>query len=707
VSRWLAGLLVTPLVLALGATSVAAQTIVIGPPTDLSVAPGGQIEFPINIDMSAAGGLDIASLQFELGWNPSELSYFSDLLLDPPPGDWTIIPNRDNVSSGIFGAGMFSIQGTTSSFDALLLTLDATDVMPPEDYLWSCLDFVVSAAGSALGDNLLPFVQVPECCCLCIGFAGILGDVTGDETVNIVDAQQVARYAIGLPTPGAPFMEDVGDVTEDGNINIIDAQQIARYSIGLPAPGAPRIGEALPGCPGDPCSGNGTISGFWEGSGTDGFTLFIDLAPIEEAPDGGLSGSGFIWIDGGDPDPFTIIAGQRTGTSVEFTMEVPTFTPFVFTGTWDEDAFMDGVINESGFVNFPMAFTRVVRGLGDLEVHTSTIGTAPGYTVSVDLGPTNPIGANDVLTFADLSEGLHSVFLGDVPGDCFLDGSNPRIVSVPDGGTAVTTFDVDCSGPPELEPGVPFGPFSGDMDSERPFFVEVPSGFSGSLSITTYGGTGDADLYVRYGALPDRLGGVYDCQSWAVGNDELCVFPSAAPGMWYILIHGWTAYDGAFIVAELIPSNGGGVSGTWDGFGSDMGLNLYINLTPLVEAPDGSLSGTGSIWFEGNPPDPFTITGGQRTGTNVEFTIEIPGFTPIVFTGTWDNADFMGGVINESGFVDFPMAFTRVGSPVRMAEDYADRLAEAAAQVDRSGETKPLWRRSDSPANFADINRRN
>jgi hypothetical protein len=698
VSRWLAGLLVTPLVLALGATTVAAQTIVIGPPTDLSVTPGGQIEFPINIDMDAAGGLDIASLQFELGWAPDQLSYFSDLLLDPPPGDWTIIPNRDNVGAGVLGVGMFSITGTTSSFDALLLTLDATDVMPPEGYAWSCLDMGVSAAGTALGDNLLPFVEVPSSS-VCIGFSGILGDVNGDEAVNIVDAQQVARYAIGLPTPGAPYMEDVGDVTEDGTINIIDAQQIARYAIGLTHPGAPHVGEALPGCPGPPppCDGDCFgVSGTWNGSGNDGsIEWFIDLTPLVEAPDGSLSGAGALSPAGGAPMAFTIIAGQRTGTSVEFTMEVPDFIPFIFTGTWDGTDFMDGVLNESGFVNFPMAFTRVGcdgDGVGDLEVHASTTGTAPSnYTVYLDGGPGFPLGSNGVLTFVGVTAGDHTVLL-EVPPPCVV---------------SATTFNVDCTDDIIwLLPGLPFGPFSGALDSERRFAVEVPVGFDGTLSISMYGGTGDADLYVRHGAFPDLLGGIWDCQSWAIGNDELCTIPSPAAGTWYIIIHAYEAYEGAFLLAEL-PGGGGGVSGTWDGFGSDGSSNLYMNLTPLIEAPDGSLSGTGSIWFEGGTPDPFTIIGGLRTGMDVEFTYEVPGFTPMIFTGTWDGTDFMDGVLNESGLVNFPMAFTRIGPPVRMAQEIAGRLAEAAAYANRSKDAGPLQQRGDSQANYADMIRRN
>lgn len=62
---------------------------------------------------------------------------------------------------------------------------------------------------------------------------GIWGDVTGDGIANIIDAQQVARYAVGLSI-SRPELIGNADVFDVGKINIIDAQQIARYSVGLP-----------------------------------------------------------------------------------------------------------------------------------------------------------------------------------------------------------------------------------------------------------------------------------------------------------------------------------------------------------------------------------------------------------------------------------------------------------------------------------------
>lgn len=61
--------------------------------------------------------------------------------------------------------------------------------------------------------------------------APVFGDVNMDNTVNIVDALQVARYDAGLNP--SPFEKATADVNGDSAIDILDALQIARYDAGL------------------------------------------------------------------------------------------------------------------------------------------------------------------------------------------------------------------------------------------------------------------------------------------------------------------------------------------------------------------------------------------------------------------------------------------------------------------------------------------
>ena len=86
---------------------------------------------------------------------------------------------------------------------------------------------------------------------------------------------------------------------------------------------------------------------------------------------------------------------------------------------------------------------------GDLEATTQTSG-APGdldpdgYTIEVDGAPVETIDVNETKTVTDLPVGVRSVELSGVAGNCTVSGANPRNVNVPAGGTASTTFEVDC-----------------------------------------------------------------------------------------------------------------------------------------------------------------------------------------------------------------------------------------------------------------------
>jgi hypothetical protein len=657
--RRLAALLAGPLVVLLGAAPLAAQTIGVGPPEGLAVAPGDAIDIPIAVDMSAAGGLDIASLQFVFTWSPAQLSYVGNTPGNPPPGDWTVIPNETQTGSGELGIAMFSINGTTSSFTATTVTLQAGAGVP--NGTCATLTLTVAAAGDALGNDLLSAIDPnPRYVVLCIGISGILGDVTDNGSVDIIDAQQVARHSVGLDAPNAPKMQDVGDVTEDGNINIIDAQQIARHAVGLGTPGAPNIGMQILGCD---CSQTGNLEVTTATTGTnldpDGYQLSVDA--VASVPIGlnethtfqDLSaGSHSVELDG-------VAANCSVSGDNPRTVSVP-----------------------AGGTGSTTIAVSCAGETGNLEVTTATTGTnldPDGYLLSVDGGQSTAIGLNETLTFQDLAAGNHSVLLDDVAANCSVSGDNPRTVNVPAGGTGSTSFAVSCAdgGPPVLEDGVAVGPLSGAEDSEQFFMFVVPStNTKPLLNISTWGGTGDADLYVRYGALPERF--TYDCRSMHVYNDETCQFVDPAAGDWFIMIRGWSSFDGVMLVAELQEPNG--VTGTWSGFGSDGSLDLEIILDPLLEASDGSLSGSGTVGVPGTTPDDFTITAGQRSGADVFFEMTVSGFTPFNFTGTWDGANLMDGVINESGFVDFPMTFNRTSALVSITASGSDSKQAATGE---------------------------
>jgi serine protease len=91
---------------------------------------------------------------------------------------------------------------------------------------------------------------------------------------------------------------------------------------------------------------------------------------------------------------------------------------------------------------------------------------------------------------------------------------------------------------------------SGARLSWQHFTLDVPAGMS-ELDVQMSGGSGDADLYVRFGTQPTTSS--YDCRPYLNGNNENCNFNNPAAGTWYISIRGYSAYSGVTLQAEYTP----------------------------------------------------------------------------------------------------------------------------------------------------------
>ncbi|HYC89831.1 MAG TPA: PPC domain-containing protein, partial [Thermoanaerobaculia bacterium] len=69
-----------------------------------------------------------------------------------------------------------------------------------------------------------------------------------------------------------------------------------------------------------------------------------------------------------------------------------------------------------------------------------------------------------------------------------------------------------------------------------------------NLQFQMSGGSGDADLYVRFGSAPTMS--TYDCRPFASGNNETCTFASPSAGTWHVLIVGDDPYSGVTLVGS-------------------------------------------------------------------------------------------------------------------------------------------------------------
>ena len=68
------------------------------------------------------------------------------------------------------------------------------------------------------------------------------------------------------------------------------------------------------------------------------------------------------------------------------------------------------------------------------------------------------------------------------------------------------------------------------------------------------GGTGDADLYVKFGSPPTTTS--YDCRPYTAGNTETCEFNPSQSGTYYVMIRGYSAYSGVTLTVQA--AGGGG-----------------------------------------------------------------------------------------------------------------------------------------------------
>jgi len=174
--------------------------------------------------------------------------------------------------------------------------------------------------------------------------------------------------------------------------------------------------------------------------------------------------------------------------------------------------------------------------------------------------------------------GVAALYLADNPSASpsqvenaiYSNGSTGKLSSIGSGSPnllAYSLFDGDGGGgddgggddgATELSNGVPESNLSGGQGSETFFTIDVPSGAS-NLEVAISGGSGDADLYVRFGSEPTTS--TYDCRPYRNGNNESCDFASPNAGTYHIMLRGYSSYSGVTLVASFDEPGGGGGGG--------------------------------------------------------------------------------------------------------------------------------------------------
>ncbi|WKE63924.1 M4 family metallopeptidase [Gallaecimonas kandeliae] len=170
--------------------------------------------------------------------------------------------------------------------------------------------------------------------------------------------------------------------------------------------------------------------------------------------------------------------------------------------------------------------------------------------------------------------------------------------NVTDVQNAFTTVGVDSScgttPPPTggvLTNGVPVSNISGASGSEQFWTLDVPAGAS-NLVFTTSGGSGDADLYVRFGSDPTTSS--YDCRPYVGGNNETCTISAPQAGTYHVMLKGYSSYSGVTLTGSYSDGSSGG-STYENGTNTSIPDNNATGIQSAINVDRSGDSGTVSV----------------------------------------------------------------------------------------------------------------
>ncbi|HJQ40622.1 MAG TPA: pre-peptidase C-terminal domain-containing protein [Thermoanaerobaculia bacterium] len=236
------------------------------------------------------------------------------------------------------------------------------------------------------------------------------------------------------------------------------------------------------------------------------------------------AGTWHVMVVGDDPySGMTLVGSYQTGGGPGNVLQ--NGVPVGISGTLGSQQFWTMSV-PSGASNLQF---QMSGGTGDADLYVR-FGSAPTMT-TYDCRPFAS-GNNETCTFPSPAAGTwHVMVVGDDPYS---------------GATLMGSYQTGGSGN-VLQNGVPVSNLAGGLGSQQFWTMSVPSGAS-NLQFQMSGGTGDADLYVRFGSAPTMS--TYDCRPFASGNNETCTFPSPAAGTWHVLIVGDDPYSGVTLVGS-------------------------------------------------------------------------------------------------------------------------------------------------------------
>jgi hypothetical protein len=192
-----------------------------------------------------------------------------------------------------------------------------------------------------------------------------------------------------------------------------------------------------------------------------GSTTSVEFAVTCNATSGSIEVVTAISGPGTDPDGFALMldGGDRGPIGVGGTVSLGGLAPGVhmlgLTGLAANCQVVGGnprgvTVSAGQIAQVPFTVTCVAPGsaTGTLDITTSTSGPDPdpdGYSLSLDGGASQPIGANARLTLPNVASSAHRVELLGLATNCAVTGANPLNVTITPGQTTTAAFAITCT----------------------------------------------------------------------------------------------------------------------------------------------------------------------------------------------------------------------------------------------------------------------
>ena len=214
-----------------------------------------------------------------------------------------------------------------------------------------------------------------------------------------------------------------------------------------------------------------------------------------------------------------------------------------------------------------------------------------------------------------------------------------------------------------LTNGTPVTGLSGSAGTELRYTLVVPAGASG-LKFVTASGSGDADLYVKFGSAPTTAS--YDCKSEGSTNAETCNIATAQAGTYHVLVRGYSTFSGLSLTGSFTTGGGGGTQTYSNATDYTISDNATVDSPIAVSGRSGNAPSNASVTvaivhtYQGDlkvdlvAPDGSLYNIHNRTGSstdNINKTVTL-NLSTEALNGTWnlrvnDNAGGDTGYINS------------------------------------------------------------